>query len=301
MKGIDVVFHTAISYGSPAFGSLRGAEIVNRTNIDGAENVYEAARESKTVKQIIFTSSCDTVFTDRALHRVNETHPYLAYGDSVTQYAEGKYAVGDHYARSKIVAEKYLLAQDNKHGIRIVSLRPNGIYGPGENVLFKRALDLPYVLGFIPFYFDEVISDYSCVYNLVYAHVLASYKLSTDPNRVGGKAYFITDDETVNLAEWAVFVDAIQALVPLRFWLHIPSSLILAPFGHLMEVIEKFLFDNFSITIPMLLNRKEAMKITYSHSFNNDRARADLGYKPLFTTKQCRRLTAEETTRRYSL
>jgi nucleoside-diphosphate-sugar epimerase len=300
MKGVDVIFHTAVAYGTPTFGSIQGGEVTHKINVDGMKNIYETARASKSVKQIIFTSSVDTVFTERTLANINETHPYIHYGDSKTQYAQGEFEVGDFYARTKILAEQYLLSQDNKEGIRTLALRPNGIYGPGEFVIFKRALDVPYILGVLPFYFDETqTADWTCVYNLVYAHILATYKLSTDPNTVGGKAYFITDMERRNAAAFELFRHSIDALgVPIKLWLKIPGWVI-SQAGHVQEVLAAFIYEKFGIQIPIFLSRKEALKVTVNYWMDNTRAIKDLGYKPAFTTDQCLRFTAEETTRRY--
>jgi nucleoside-diphosphate-sugar epimerase len=91
-------------------------------------------------------------------------------------------------------------------------LRPNGIFGPGENSAFKKAVDPAYMLGVLPFYFDRTQqTDWTSVYNLVFAHVLATHKLKTDPSTVGGQAYFITDDEVTNNAAWEIFRPAIEA------------------------------------------------------------------------------------------
>lgn len=301
MTGATVVIHTAVSYGSPSFSSLRGLEATERVNVGGMKNIYEAAVAAKTVKQILYTSSCDTIFSGRNLWRANETHPYLSIGSEST-HAENEMAVGDTYAKTKIQAEKYILSMDGKNGIRTASLRPNGIFGPGEFSAFKKAIDPAFVLGFFPIYFDEKQeTDWTCVYNLVYAHVLASYKLKTAPEVVGGKAYFITDDEITNNAATVIFKPAIEAAAgPVLLWIRIPPW-VMPMAGHALEVVEHFVFEKFGYAMPLGLTRKEALKAITSHTHDNSRARADLGYKPLFTTKQCQAHTAEEVARRYGM
>ena len=302
MQGVDVVFHTAVSYGSPMLGTLRGEEISMKVNVGGMKNIYSAAKESKTVKQIIFTSSADTVFTLKPLHRVNETHPYLAYGDSTSQDASGQWEVGDWYAKTKILSEQYLLSMDNKDQIRTVSLRPNGIFGPGENVMVKRAMDAAFPLGGFPFYFASgTKNDFSCLSNLIYAHILASYKLSSDGSRVGGKAYFITDEETSSVADFAIMQPIVEkAAGPAGPYIYIPGW-ILPPIGYYSEVLEKFLYEKFGIQMPIPLNYKEALKTMVTHYFDNSRARSDLGYKPFTTTGMCQVFVAEEVARRYGM
>jgi len=301
MKDITVVVQTAVSYGNPSFGSLRGYESAYNINVQGMKNIYTAAKESGTVKQIIYTSSVDVVFTHKPLHYVNETHPYAALGDNESQYASGKWAIGDNYAKTKIQAESFLLSMDNKDGIRTIALRPNGILGPGENVAMKRAVDTAWLIGMIPMYFGESINDWSCVSNLAYAHVLASYKLATDPNSVGGKGYFITDEEKTSLASLSVFKPTIEAVAgPMYKLFYIPPWIITTS-GHLLELIDKFAFDTFGIATPIPLNYKEAMKSTMTHYVDNSRAKKDLGYKPFMTTTECVRHATVEIKRRYGI
>ena len=301
LKGVDVVYHTATIYGFPNFGSVRGQKETEKVNFDGAKAIYQAAKESGTVKQIIYTSTCDTIFSGRDILAANETHPYLSLGKTDDHYARNEMAVGDNYARTKILSEVFLLSNDNKDGIRTVALRPNGIFGPGEFNAFKKASDLGYMLGFLPFYFDESqVSDWTCVYNLVYAHILATYKLRKDPATVGGKPYFITDEENANNAAWLIFKPAVETIAPVRAWIRIPSW-ILPISGHALELIEKFVYETLGVTVPVPLTRKEALKAIISHTHDNSRARKDLGYKPVFTTSQCQAYTAEEIARRYRM
>lgn len=304
MKGVDVVIHTAVSYGTPSFGSLRNGDQTEKINVGGMKNIYNAAKESKSVKQIIYTSSADTVFTHQTLINANETHPYIGLGDADSKYAEGKWAIGDHYARTKIMAEKFLLSMDNKDGIRTVSLRPNGIFGPGEFIAFRRAVDSAFILGAIPFYFDKgtnTKNDFSCVYNLAYAHILASYKLATNPDVAGGKAYFITDEEISSVASMHFAKETIEKTAgPVVELLWIPGW-IMPKFGYSMEVLEKFLWEKFGIVMPIFLNYKEAMKTVVGHYFDNSRARKDLGYSPVIPFKECQRMTTEEVMRRYGV
>jgi len=301
MQGTNVVFHTAASYGSPSFSSQRGGATTELINVKGMQNIYEAAKAAG-VSQIVYTSSCDTVFSALENLRANETHPFAAMGVHNQTYADGKFAVGDHYARTKILAERWLLEQDNKDYVRTVSVRPNGIFGPGEFSAFPKAINPGYILGMVPFYFDEnQVSDWSCLYNLVYAHLLASHHLFENPYKVGGKAYFITDDENTNNAAWGIFKPGVEAVgASVKLWLKIPPWL-MPIFGHWYETLHGIIKDTTGYDIPLLLTRKEAFKAIVSHTHDNARARADLGYQPLMSTAECQRYTAEEISRRYKM
>jgi len=301
MKDITVIIQTAVSYGNPSFGSLRGYEATYNINVGGMKNMYTAAKESGTVKQIIYTSSVDTVFTHKPLHYVNETHPYAALGDTESTYATGKWEVGDNYAKTKIQAEAFLLSMNGKDGIHTIALRPNGIIGPGEFIALKRAVDTAWLLGVMPMYFGESINDWSCVSNLAYAHMLASYKLATDPHTVGGKAYFISDEEKTSLASFDVFKPVMEAVAaPVFKWFYIPPWIISGS-GHMLELIDKFTYEKLGFATPIALNYKEGLKCTVTHYVDNSRAKKDLGYKPFMSTTECLRHATVELKRRYGV
>jgi 3beta-hydroxy-delta5-steroid dehydrogenase/steroid delta-isomerase len=300
MEGTTIVFQTAASYGAPNFTGLRGGEETELINLGGMKNVYNTAVESKTVKQIIYTSSCDTVFTSNGYIRATEHEPYKHLNNNTQTYADGIMAVGDHYARTKIMAEKFLLSQDGKNGIRTISIRPNGIFGPGENSAFSKAVNPAYLLGFLFFYFDtKQKTDWTSVYNLVFAHLLAYHGLKTNPTVCGGKAYFITDDEETNNAAWDIFKPAIEAAGgPVYLLLKIPTF-ILPHAGHIQEKLDFFTFTNFGFSMSPIISRKEAFKAITTHTHDNTKARKELNYRPLFTTKETQEHTAEEVGRRY--
>ena len=304
MKGTTVVVHTAASYGDPMFGSRRGAAKTEKINVGGMHNIWEAAKNAGTVKQIVYISSADTVFSHLDYTNATETAPYRSLGDSTTTYSVDKYAVGDQYSRTKIMSERWLLSKDKEAGIRTVSLRPNGIYGPGENTNFVKAVNPGWALGVLPFYFDtEQRSDWTCLYNLVFSTVLAVHKLDTDPNRVGGKAYFINDDYLINSAAWEIFKPHLDALgVPIKLWLKLPRNGVTS-FGWALEVLHDAVISTTGIDIwnPVFLSYKEGLKSITTHTHEIARAKADLGYRPLLSTPEGQAFAAEECARRYGV
>jgi len=53
-----------------------------------------------------------------------------------------------HYTHSKAKAERICLAADGGRGgkFRTVALRPNGIIGPGDGTVIKKAVEAPFVM-----------------------------------------------------------------------------------------------------------------------------------------------------------
>eukprot|EP01065_Artemidia_motanka_P044842 TRINITY_DN6445_c0_g1_i1.p1 TRINITY_DN6445_c0_g1~~TRINITY_DN6445_c0_g1_i1.p1 ORF type:complete len:475 (+),score=124.80 TRINITY_DN6445_c0_g1_i1:76-1425(+) len=304
MQGITVVIHTAAHYGAPMFGSHGEGRAVEKVNFGGMKNIVEAAKKAG-VKQLIYTCTSDVTFIGRPLRNVNETHPYISIGLVDREpYATGDLEVGDHYARTKIMAEKHLLASDNKAGLRTISLRPNGIYGPGENSAFPKAVGPVYVLGAMPAVFDESQeTDWVCVHNLVHAHLLAVQKLHTAPDDVGGKAYYITDGELTNNAAYGIFESSMAAAGGSVWKSVVCPPGIFSEVGRLMEAGSWWLagktgFDFFMSFPSISFSHKETLKTVTTETHDISRARRDLGYKPPMSMATCSAHTAEEFGRR---
>jgi len=298
MKGISVVIHTAAHYGWPSFTVLGDGKAVEKVNSEGMKNIVEIANEMG-VKQLVYTCTSDVIFITAGYENATEDFPY-ADGTAAP-------ALGDHYARTKIMAEKHALKSDKKGGLRVLSLRPNGIYGPGENSAFQKATAPAFVMGVMPMIFDkEQKSDWVCVYNLVYAHMLAVHKLTTDPDKVGGKAYFVTDGRTINNAAYEIFLPVVHAVgADVKEWITVPPWLFLKLAAG-MEDFYDWVQKNTGIDLwahfgAVMFTRKEAYKALTTHTHQIKRAQELLDYQPLLSFDQCSKYAGEEMARRYGL
>lgn len=285
VNGISIVFHTAAFYGSPSFGRTGSSERVFSINEGGMKKVVQACKE-KNVALLIFTSSVDTVFTG---------FNYVDISEETTPYAEKSERAGCHYTHSKIAAEKHCLSSDSSDGLRTMSLRPNGIIGPGENWFIPKAIAPGFIMGCAWFYLSmEQFTDFTSVYNLVWAHMLAVAQFEKDSNAIGGKAYFITDGEHINSAGFKVFAPMIEA-TGAKYLPLVPFGLSMMPkFGWFSEMLH--------LKIPSIapfLTEHEAWKGVTTHTHSIARAKADFGYEPLFNTTEGLPYIAEEMGRRF--
>jgi 3beta-hydroxy-delta5-steroid dehydrogenase/steroid delta-isomerase len=262
-RGVDTVFHTAAISTLLASPGRQLRDRLIKVNVGGTRAVLRACKEAG-VSKLVYTSTADVVL-DRELLEADET----------LSYATGSIGV---YAASKIKAEHEVLTADNQEGLRTIALRPGRIWGPGAGGTMIRTFLTEVADGRFVATFDnnDSVSDNTYVHSLVYAELLAAKALGTTPDVVAGQPYFITDDEHVNALEW--FRPLLKGLgVP---WPH-------RKFPHKLVYCVAWVFEwahHLGAPEPYV-TRIGVSKVTRSGSFNIDRARRDLGYKPLMKHK----------------
>lgn len=213
-EGIDTVFHTA------AIIEIRSSKVVPPDvkkraydiNLGGTKNIVEACQE-KGVRRLVYTSSNSVVFYGQAIRDGDESMPYA-----------DKFR--DLYTETKTQAEQYVLANNDKKGLLTCAIRPSGIWGPGDQTMFKHLIQ-----ELINGTFKAVVGDgskkldNSYVYNLIHGHILAAKHL-VEGGSSPGQAYFINDNDPVNMMYFSrPVVEALGYKFPS---LHIPYGLVKA-------------------------------------------------------------------------
>jgi 3beta-hydroxy-delta5-steroid dehydrogenase/steroid delta-isomerase len=259
-EGCSTVFHTAAVLNFSGICDARTRRDVFGVNVDGTRNVIRACREAGA-RRLVYTSTNSVCF---------DLDPVLG-GDESKPYAE---TFIDIYAETKVPAEKALLAADRPGGLRTAAIRPAGLWGPGPGCYMIMKFVEELARGkFVAVVGDlSSLSDNTHVDNLVYAELLAAEKLVTEPDRVGGRAYFVTDEEPLNLIEWfRPLVEGLGERVP---GFSVPVSVMYAA-AHAAEWIHR-------LGGPRpFMTRLEIHNLTTSFTFRTDRARRELGYRPL--------------------
>jgi nucleoside-diphosphate-sugar epimerase len=120
-KGMDGVIHAAALVGIT--GSWSDFESVN---VQGTQSVLDAARLAG-VSRFVYVSSPSVAHSGRALVGAAAG---VAEPDSVR----------GHYARSKAIAERMVLAQSSAT-FAAVAIRPHLVWGPGDEQLVGRIVD----------------------------------------------------------------------------------------------------------------------------------------------------------------
>lgn len=154
----ELVFHTA----SPWTGSSQ--EVCQNVNVKGTINVIKASQKFK-VQRLVYTSSAGVVFNGKDLINVDERLPIPKDGC-------------DHYNISKAQAEATVLEANGKESLLTCAIRPAGIFGPGDRQAIPGLIQvLKDRRNGIQIGDNKNLFDWTCVDNVVHAHILASEKL----------------------------------------------------------------------------------------------------------------------------
>jgi 3beta-hydroxy-Delta5-steroid dehydrogenase / steroid Delta-isomerase len=266
VDGIDTVIHTAA-----IIDLLGGASVTDEyrkrsfaVNVGGTQNLVHAA-QAAGVKRFVYTASNSVVMSGQRISGGDETLPYTE-------------RFNDLYTETKVVAERFVLSQNGVGGMLTCSIRPSGIWGRGDQTMFRKLFE-KVVAGHVKVLVGSKRArlDNSYVHNLIHGFILAGEHL-VPAGTAPGQAYFINDDDPVNMFEFArPVVEAcgqrwprlrvsgrmVHAVMTAWQWLHFRFGLPQPPLEPL--AVERLYLDNY---------------------FSVAKAQRDLGYRPLFTTEQ---------------
>lgn len=255
-EGCDLVFHVAANAG--LWGPYRD---FYRANVIGTENVLEGMRQSG-IARLIFTSSPSVVFNGRDMEGVNESVPYPDHYKSP-------------YPETKARAERMVLAA-NSAALATVALRPHLIWGPGDSHLtagiLARGREFKRIGN------RKQLVDFTFIDDAAEAHLLAADALRPG-NAISGKAYFISQDEPVDLWE---FINKILETGKLPAI----SSSVPAPLAYAAGAFLEFSHRLLRLKGEPRITRFLVEELSTSHWFDISAAKRDLKYKPSVTMAQ---------------
>ncbi|KAM0129683.1 hypothetical protein ACHAPC_006672 [Botrytis cinerea] len=268
----DVVIHTA----SPV--AITGTnDLFYKVNVGGTKCVVEACQKTG-VKALVFTSSA-SIISDNTTDLVNADERWPVIPEKLQR---------EYYSWTKAEAEAIVLAANRapeSPQLLTASIRPSGIFGPGDVQLIPGLLNVHYTnrTGF-QLGDNTNLFDFTFVKNVAHAHLLAAAallataKLKTTPldiERVDGEAFLITNGSPVLFWDMAraVWAAAGSTKGTEHVWvIGKDFALGLAGFVEgLFWIVGK---------TPNLTK----MKVQYScmtRYFSIDKARRRLGYEPL--------------------
>ena len=253
IQEFDAVVHTAA-----VAGVWGPATYYQRNNFVATENVIKACQAAK-VRSLIFTSSPSVTFAGDHQRDVDESEPY-----------PDRWLC--HYPRTKALAERAVLAADQPDGLRTVSLRPHLIWGEDDPHLLPRIVDRAR-RGRLRIVGDGTNRvDTVHVANAAAAHLDAIHALQKSPDRAGGRAYFIAQDEPVNCWDWIAEICEIAGVDAPK------KKISFAAAYRLGAVLEKFYRITGRKSEPPM-TRFVAAQLAKDHYFDISAAKERLGYR----------------------
>jgi 3beta-hydroxy-delta5-steroid dehydrogenase/steroid delta-isomerase len=266
VEGIDTVFHTA------AIIDLMGGASVSdeyrqrsfAINVGGTQNLVDAG-QAAGVQRFVYTSSNSVVMGGQNIAGGDETLPYTS-------------RFNDLYTETKVVAERFVLSQNGVGDILTCAIRPSGIWGRGDQTMFRKLFE-SVIAGHVRVLIGRKSArlDNSYVHNLIHGFILAAQHL-VPGGTAPGQAYFINDDDPINMFEFARPV--VEACG--QPW---PRIRVNGPIVRAAMTGWQRLHFRFGIPAP-LLEPLAVERLYLDNFFSIAKASRDLGYQPLFTTEK---------------
>jgi nucleoside-diphosphate-sugar epimerase len=262
--GIDAVFHVA------GISGIWGPwETYYGVNVVGTENVLEGCRRHG-VGRLVYTSSPSVTFDGRDQCGIDESAPY-----------SNRWLC--HYPHTKAIAEQRVLAANGENGLQTCALRPHLIWGPRDRHLVPRLLERAHYGQLRRVGRGKNLIDMVYVENAAAAHLQAADAMQPNSaggrSAVGGRAYFISQDEPVNCWQWIDQLLGLAAMPPLRR--SIPTRVAWFA-GSVLEAYHRWFLPDEEPRMTRFL----AAQLGRSHYFNIRRARDDFGYHPTISTEE---------------
>ena len=265
-KGVDAIIHTAAKAGLSV-----NYDDYFAPNVTGTENVLNACRNNG-IKKLVFTSSPSVTHSDGDIEGGNESLPYPDTYNSP-------------YPETKALSEQQVMAA-NCPELATVSLRPHLIWGPGDNHLLPKLLERA-KHGKLKLPGPDKLIDTIYIDNAAKAHLLALDKLATHPGTVGGKTYFISNDEP--LSQSRIIGDLLKA-AGVEVEIQAISPVLAKVAGTLLETGWKL----FGIKSEPPLTRWSAEHLSTAHWYDISAAKRDLAYTAEVSIADGLEILAEE-------
>jgi nucleoside-diphosphate-sugar epimerase len=229
-----------------------------RANVEGTERVLAAAKAAGA-RRFVHMSTEAVLWRGQHLRDVDETYPYPAK----TPYL---------YAETKAEAERRVVAA-NAPGFETLVLRPRFVWGPGDRTLVPEAKAMVKRGAFVWLDGGRARTSTTHVANLAHATELAL------TGGRGGEIYFVTDGQ---INDFKTFLTKLMAAngvaLPER---SLPSWLV-RPVAAAVEGLWRAVGPDG----PPPLTRHAVDLLCCDCTLRDDKARAELGYRPVIGVEE---------------
>ena len=253
-KGQDYVFHCG-ALSSP-WGKY---EEFYQANVLGTKNVIEGCKEAN-VKRLIHVSTSSVYFDFSDRFNITENYPLPKPINA--------------YAKTKQLAEQEI-NQAYQDGLSVITIRPRGIFGPGDKAILPRLIKVSKTTG-IPFINDgKACIDVTYVENVVDALLLCQ----NAPKTAEGKIFNITNGEPITIAH---LLEKLFNKLNYPFKIKPLSYNLTYGVASLLELISKTFLSN----KEPLLTRYTVGLLSFSQTLDITAAVQQLGYQPHISIDQ---------------
>ena len=259
LKGCDLVFHVASKAG--VWGSK---ESYFQPNVVGTNNIIEGCKK-QGIKYLVYTSTPSVTFTGKDEDGIDESTPHANI-------------FLNYYGLSKSIAEKNIL-NANSTALKTTALRPHLIWGPGDPHLAPRVFERAMAGKLKLIGKKDKLIDSIYIDNAVYAHFLAALALVSKNGTCAGKAYFLSNDQPITMAEMINKLLQCKSLPPI-------SKRVPTPIAYFIGYALEKLYLALNKESEPLMTRFVARQLSTSHYFNLAAAKKDLGYKAIISIDQ---------------
>ena len=284
MHSCDLVFHVAAKAG--VWGSK---DDYFKPNVQGAKNIIQACQEL-AITRLVYTSTPSVTFAGVDEAGIDESQPYA---DNFLNF----------YGESKALAEQLVLnaSQDlkksgnqsstqatlqgenqnsyQKNVLKTVALRPHLIWGPNDPHLVPRVLERARAGKLKLVGKEDKLVDTIFVDNAAYAHILAAVALKKANATCIGKAYFISNDQPITMADMLNNILDCVDLPPVTK--RVPSTV-----AYIVGATLEWFYKILNIKKEPVMTRFVARQLSTSHYFDISAAKKDLGYTPLISIEE---------------
>lgn len=246
--GCDGVFHVA-AYAKPWD---KDPQTFYRYNVDGALNVFEAARHAGA-KRVVFTSTAGVISPSNGVPSDENTPRWVDYFTD--------------YERSKAEAEEKAAALSRESDLEIIVVNPTRVYGPGllsDSNGVTRMVKL-YLCG----KFRTLPGDGNSVGNYVYIDDVVDGHVRAMEKGGAGERYILGGDN-ISFNDFFEMLAGITGKREKLFKIPIPVVNLVA---RVMEVRANL------TGAPPLLTPPWVKKYLYNWELSSEKARQHLGYE----------------------
>lgn len=256
-ENIDMLYHLAATYALFTGDRTTDEDIIN-DSLMGATNAIKAA--ARQVRKVIMTSSIITL-------------PMAEPGDPPATEKDWRTDLDVPYNRAKSLAEKRAWELAEQYGVKLVTLLPASIGGPG---FLRRTPTTDFIegvmLGSLRFAAPRSNFPYVDVRDVVEGHILAGEK------DVSGR-FILCNDEIPSLRQLAEVMHEIDPRIPLA-GMTLPDFIL--PILPAFEWLSSKMLDAPRMATPEFIASIRGRMFSVS----NRRARDELGWQPQYTLKQ---------------